>query len=497
MTVSENRQRHAIRAVMQRAGLTTEDVWVRCFALGGDADPVELDLFLDGLGTLPALERDVVASVVNEALDELAPAARAPYVRRGREPARDAGALPALVELLRGAHLAPPDRLATVVDRAAQALGVRAVLYLVDYAGTRLAPVPGGAHAGGRTTLSLHGTLPGRAFRMLEAQSSTSGGRARLWIPVLDGVERLGVLDVMVPDAAMLEDPALHEQCWWFAHYLGHVLTGVSRYGDGLDGVRRSEHRTVAAELVWQLLPPLTSGTDRVLVSGRLEPSGSVGGDVFDVALSEEHAHVAIFDATGHDLGSGLVAATAVSAYRNARREGRSLFDQAQAVHTALVDQFGGATFATGVVARLDLTTGRLRYVAAGHPYPLVLRDGRVVRTLQDGRRTLFGLEATHVSVGEEQLEPGDIVVLYSDGITEARDARGVPFGADGLRGYLERQSGTGTPLPEVVRRLCTEILARQRGVLQDDATLVLVHWTTEGQLRLDPRPGSGGPPGA
>ena len=156
-------------------------------------------------------------------------------------------------------------------------------------------------------------------------------------------------------------------------------------------------------------------------------------------------------------------------------------------VSRVLEASVGPERFATGVLARLDLDDGRLRYLCAGHPAPLLLRDGRVVRSLDGGRRPMLGLEAREVSLGEEQLEPGDVLVVYTDGVVEARDAAGEQFGLPRLVDLLEREHAVGTPLPEVVRRLCRALLAHQRGVLQDDATLVLMHWTTQGQASLEP----------
>ena len=101
-----------------------------------------------------------------------------------------------------------------------------------------------------------------------------------------------------------------------------------------------------------------------------------------------------------------------------------------------------------------------------------------MVKTLRDGRRALFGLDTSHVSVGEESLEPGDTVVLYTDGITEARDRDGASFGLRGLVDFLEREAEIDTALPEVVRRLCRAILRRQDDVLQDDCTVLLARWT-------------------
>ena len=406
--------------------------------------------------------------------------------REPRDEAPDTGLLAALLELLRAGYTAPPDGLPQALDRAAGALGVRAILYLIDYDQVRLVPFPD-AHREGRQPLGLDGTLPGRAFRTLHTQVAMDAEVSRFWVPVVDGVERLGVLDVMVTRPEDLKDPELREQCWWLAHLVGHLVNIAGKRGDAVDAARRTRSRSIAAELIWQLLPPLTAATEKVAVSGRIEPANDVGGDVFDYSLSDGALHLAVMDATGHDLAAGLVSATALAAYRNARREGRSLFDQAQTIDDAVTAQFDGTTFATGLVARLDLNTGRLRYVNAGHPPPLLLRGGRVVKMLDRGRRPLFGLAPTQVDVGEEHLERGDAVVMYTDGITEARDAQGDVFGVDGLTDFLEREVGRNAPLPEVVRSLGHAILRRQSGELRDDATILIAEWNRDEALPLDP----------
>jgi serine phosphatase RsbU (regulator of sigma subunit) len=224
-----------------------------------------------------------------------------------------------------------------------------------------------------------------------------------------------------------------------------------------------------------------------VLISGRLEPAQAVGGDVFDYAIAEDAIQFAIADATGHDLRAGLGAAAALSAYRHARRSGHGLLQQSQAIDGVVASQFGGTLYATGVVASLDLDTGELRYVNAGHPAPLLLRGGRVVKELQGGRRPLFGLESRRTAVAQERLEPEDAVVLYTDGIVEARDTTGKAFGLERFVGQLERSCDEGLALPEILRRVRGRILEHQDGVLQDDATMLAVQWTTRGQLALEP----------
>jgi serine phosphatase RsbU (regulator of sigma subunit) len=240
---------------------------------------------------------------------------------------------------------------------------------------------------------------------------------------------------------------------------------------------RRNRPLAPSAELIWQQLPPLTAATDAFVIAGMLEPSYHVGGDAFDYALSERAVSLGIFDAVGHGISAALLAAATLAASRSARRDRRGVFDQARAIDEVITESFSGSAFVTGVLAELDVATGRLRYLNAGHPAPLLLRDGRVVKELDGGRRMPFGLETSGLTVAEETLEPGDWLALYTDGITEARDAAGRWFGEARLLEFLTRAIAGGQPPPETVRRLTQAVLDHQGGLLQDDATVLLARW--------------------
>jgi Stage II sporulation protein E (SpoIIE) len=472
-------QRRRSQVALRRGELTMEQLWLRYFELGGVAALLEIDAYLSDVMPLPALQRDLLAHTLNERLRELPTEHRVPYSRDllgGRPPHQP---LAALVELLHDSHLAPPDRLAEMAATAGRTLGVTIEMYLIDHDQRRLVPAPG-PEAAGRSPLAVDGTLAGQAFQQA-ATLSSSAAQPRLWVPLLDGVDRLGVLDVVVADATELADPALRDQCEALATALAHLVITTGKHGDGLDAVRRWRPRSPAAELVWQLLPAPTGGTEAFTVSGWLMPTDTVGGDSFDYALSETVVHLAIFDAMGHGLRAGLIAAAAVSAYRSARRNGDTLADRVRAIDSAVEEQFGSGTYATGVVAELDLRTGRLSYLSAGHPYPLVLRSGKIVKHLTGGRRVPFGLRSPdrpEESPAEERLQPGDWLVLHTDGITEARDAGGAFFGQARLIDLLERASASGRPPAETVRRVTAAVLTHQNSTLHDDATIVLAAWT-------------------
>ncbi|MFL6114258.1 MAG: PP2C family protein-serine/threonine phosphatase [Catenulispora sp.] len=395
------------------------------------------------------------------------------------------GTLAALTRLLDGAHLATPDQLPEGVAAAGGALGCTVAMYLVDYEQRQLMPLTGG-DGRGPEPLAVDSTLAGRAYRSV-ATVRGHGERPRLWVPLVDGVERLGVLEVQPPAGADLDDPGLRERLRWFALLIGHLVGVMSPYGDGLDRARRRRPRTVGAELVWQMLPPLTFGCHGLVISGMLEPCYELGGDAFDYAVQRDAAYLGVFDAVGHSLRSGVLSAVVLAAFRNGRRRQRGLFATGQGIDEALAANFEPWSFVTGVLAELELASGRLRYVNAGHPAPLVLRRGKVVKSLPAGRRPPFGLGQTQLTVAEERLEPEDWIVLYTDGITEARDHRGAVFGPDRLIDILERSAADQQPAPETLRRITHAVMDHQSGVLQDDATLLIAQWATGGEHALQP----------
>ncbi|CAL9498934.1 hypothetical protein SUDANB95_03373 [Actinosynnema sp. ALI-1.44] len=471
-------QQRSLVQAWQRAELSTEELWLRYFGLGGEAGFLDVDAYVHGLGGLAPLERDVLAHAVNERLDELAWSHRAGYSRPYRESTPRSEPFAALIRLLEGGELAPPDRLPAVAEAAAKALGVTITVHLVDYEQRLLRPMafPGGP-TGPAEALEVDTTLAGRAYQQVRIFPAEGPGAPRLWVPLLDGAERLGVLEVVVDDVADLHDPGLRTQCRWLSMLLGHLVTLLSQYGDGVDRTRRPEKRTVNAELIWSLLPPLTAGVDSFVVSGVLEPRHSVSGDAFDYALSETTATLVVLDADGRDVRSGLVAAAALSAHRSARHAGLGLVEQARTMDETLRRQFGDDVSATAVLAELDLVTGRLSYLNAGHPRPLLLRGGQGGLPLAGGGCRPLGRGLDEVAVGEEVLQPDDWLVLYTDGVTGASDAGGTPFGEPSLVDFLRREAAAGNPPPETARRLVKAVLAHQGGTLRDDATVLLARW--------------------
>jgi hypothetical protein len=463
-------------AALAFSGLSVEQLWMRYFGLGGTGDLMDVDAHIAGVVPLPPLQADMLAHAVNERLDELVAERRVAYSRPAHHPRQRSGLLPALVELLGAAGSAPPERLPVLARDAGRALGVEVTLHLIDHEQRSLVCPPEGGTST-VTRLGVDSTMAGRAFRTGQVVPSDRDNEPRLWIPIVDGADRLGVLELGLPSPADLHDPGLRQQSGWLARLLGHLIASMEPYGDQLERPRRNQPLATSAELIWQQLPPLTAATDTFVLAGMLEPSYHVGGDAFDYALSERTVSMAIFDAVGHGTGAALMSAAALAGYRSARRDARGVFDQAVSIDDVIAGSFTGSAFVTGVLGEVDLVSGRLRYVNAGHPPPLLLRGGKVVKVLTGGRRVPFGLDTNGLSVAEEVLEPGDWLCLHTDGIAEARDATGAWFGEERLMDFLTREIAADQPPPETVRRLTQAVLKHQGGLLQDDATVLLARW--------------------
>ena len=393
---------------------------------------------------------------------------------------RDKGAHK-LADLLEATHLTVPDDVPALIVEHAGGLGADdAAVYLVDYEQRVLVPVarPGGPE---RQEVAIDSTLAGRCYRTLEIQQTTSDdGGTRVWAPILDGVERLGVLEL----AFTLQRPNLDE-VRALAGHVAEVVMAKQAYGDLFERVRRRQRMSLAAELAWNLLPPLTFGTARLVISGVLAPVYDLGGDSFDYAVDAHTARVAIFDAMGHGLEAGLLASVAMAACRSSRRAGQDLLGSAAAIDHAVNAQFGLDRFVTAVLAELDLASGRLQWSVLGHPPPLLLRNGRVVKTLVGEIAPPLGVGGA-VTVAEEMLEPADQVIFFTDGVVEARSADGTFFGVERLVEMITRTSASATPAPETMRRLLHAILDHQEGQLQDDATIVVVEWRGLGSELLE-----------
>jgi serine phosphatase RsbU (regulator of sigma subunit) len=227
----------------------------------------------------------------------------------------------------------------------------------------------------------------------------------------------------------------------------------------------------------WDLLPLSSYADSRVHVAGGLEPAYDIAGDTFDFAANDGQLDLSVFDAMGHGLGATLLTTLAVGAYRLGRRRGRSLTELAADIDHAVLYQGGGEAFVTGHLCTLDLQEGQLEWINVGHPLPVLIRNNASSEAAPVDPMLPFGLEGEPPQPARLGLEPGDILLFYSDGVADALSSAGEPFGLPRLVDLAGRHCAGGATLSLGVRHILDDVLEHAGHRLRDDATLLAVRW--------------------
>ena len=203
----------------------------------------------------------------------------------------------------------------------------------------------------------------------------------------------------------------------------------------------------------------------------------SVGGDYYDfMTLASGEVAIAIGDVAGHGLGSALLATDARTSLRESLSRGDSLASCLEHLNDVLQADTSDEMYMTFLLGFLDPASRCFRFASAGHHMPVLLRGGHAERLPAAGSNIPLGVRRG-LKFGLEdplELEPGDLLVLFTDGIWEATDAAGRRFGTAGLEKTLiaKRRKGEG----EIVTAVF-DAVARHRSTPEpdDDCTLIVL----------------------
>jgi sigma-B regulation protein RsbU (phosphoserine phosphatase) len=230
-----------------------------------------------------------------------------------------------------------------------------------------------------------------------------------------------------------------------------------------------------ASAIQQTLLPREMPRVAKLDVSGVWKPARTMGGDYYDlIVLSEQELAVCIGDVAGKGmpaalLMSGLQAAVRASASSSPR-------DLCERVRRVVVSSLSGGRFVTFFYATVDTAAMRLRWCNAGHNAPILARaDGTLVR-LEEGGPAFSRLFRAPFEEREMPILPGDRLVLFTDGVSEASDATGELFGEMRIEELVaaQREGSAG----ELQRTLVEAATTFSQGELEDDLTLVVVRVT-------------------
>ena len=233
-----------------------------------------------------------------------------------------------------------------------------------------------------------------------------------------------------------------------------------------LEQARDTQMRLVPAE-------PLRLGPWEV--AGRVTPARQVGGDSFDYfVIGGRRLGLSIGDVSGKGMPAALLMMTAQGYLRVFCNSDRPLPEKLRLLNQGVARSAQPGKFITLFYGELDPEEGLLRYVNAGHNYPLLLRSDGSLEPLVEGGLVLGFGEDLEFAQGEVSMAPGDALLLYSDGVSEAMDLRGQEYGEDRLQ-EAWRRHGT-LPPRECIGKLMAEVEAFRAGAPQsDDITLVVL----------------------
>jgi len=231
----------------------------------------------------------------------------------------------------------------------------------------------------------------------------------------------------------------------------------------------------VAREIQLALLPRGTFTSFDVEISGFTKPANTVGGDFYDVLPQADGGIVlTLGDVAGKGSPAALLMALLLAAFRTLVEERLSPPALVARLNVQICRHSPASRFITLVYTVYEPSTGRLTYVNAGQNPPLIRRqNGRFERLAGTG--IALGLfEHSEYGAVETSLDPGDLLVFYSDGITEAEDPEGRPFEESGLESVIERCADR--PASEIGTEVLGAVQAHaRRARFADDLTILVL----------------------
>jgi serine phosphatase RsbU (regulator of sigma subunit) len=253
------------------------------------------------------------------------------------------------------------------------------------------------------------------------------------------------------------------------------ALELANDYTDFIEAARRHKPTTPAAEIQQNLFPPRIARIAGAQLAGVLLPSYDVGGDWFDFVENRDGAWLAIADAAGKGPTAAGLGAAALGALRAARRAGSELEQALSLMHETVRRLENQDFYVTALVARWHAATAKLTWVNCGHPPAYLIDTEGNLNELQSPDHPALGTgtQGPSFTPTERRLNPGERLILHTDGLTARHIEGGGTFGLDGLKRALENTvNPTAACTAMAIQQALTDCW---REPLEDDATVVVM----------------------
>jgi len=259
--------------------------------------------------------------------------------------------------------------------------------------------------------------------------------RIRLILPLKDAKHLLGFValtDKVVGYRYSSEDINLMGV---LSNQMVTALTNARLYVESLERMRLQEEVTMARQIQLDLLPSEPPCYDCLSVSAHSTPSRTVGGDFYDfIPIGDQRLGIVIADASGKGMPAALMIAQIQAIIRSEVNNGSPISTMLKNMNQQILRASSAEKFATLFYGELDLECGEFCYANAGHNYPFLVRAEGSVELLKTGGMIIGALPQMEYESCVVQLQPNDIVFLFTDGLSEALDADEREYGEDRIR---------------------------------------------------------------
>jgi sigma-B regulation protein RsbU (phosphoserine phosphatase) len=233
----------------------------------------------------------------------------------------------------------------------------------------------------------------------------------------------------------------------------------------------------IAQQIQISLLPEASPEYSGIELAGRCTSAAHVGGDYYDFFRRDEHTvDLLIADVSGHSVGAALIMAEVRTLLRAQAGSIHSVSSILQSLNRQLYDDLTRAElFITMFYASYNTATGRLSYANAGHNHPMISRSGQESCIELDADGLIIGVKPSVVFEERSiELQKGDVVLFYTDGLTEANSPDGEFFGNERVCKHLGSVSHLS--VKEIIDSFYRAItIFTESDTLQDDVSVVVL----------------------
>jgi len=231
----------------------------------------------------------------------------------------------------------------------------------------------------------------------------------------------------------LVPHPAFAPGTLWLL--VGFLLLNLLVLLEVADRLSLKNDLEIARQIQQAMLPRGAFQAAGLEAFGMTRPANTVGGDFYDILqLPDGKVLLALGDVAGKGSPAALLMALLLAMMRTLVDEGCQGADLATRLNTQIVKHAPGSRFVTLFIATLDPATGEMRYVNAGQNPPLLRRGSGAYEQLREGGMALGMFSEATYCEGTTTIHAGDVIVMYSDGVTEAEDGQGQPFDEAGVQ---------------------------------------------------------------